>query len=95
MFKIKENCNHVTSDANQALLFTLISFANRYRLTVIRNLPQLQKLDNITIQADEMADAMRRGQELLHPFDQVDSYHTPIPYQPPLQQVKDASCHCY
>ena len=37
---------------------------SRYRVTVIRNLPQLQKLDNIAVQPDEMADAMRRGIEL-------------------------------
>ena len=38
-------------------------------MTVIRNLPQLQKLDNIAIQSDEMADAMRRGIELIHPLE--------------------------
>lgn len=60
----------------------------RYRVTVIRNLPQLQKLDNVTVQADEMADAMRRGVELIHPFDQVGEpqYQMP-PQMPPPAQV--------
>ncbi len=40
-----------------------------YRVTVIRNLPQLQKLDNLPVQPDEMADAMRRGMELVHPLE--------------------------
>ena len=48
----------------------------RYRATVIRNLPQLQKLDNVIVQPDEVADAMRRGIELIHPYDQDES----IPY---------------
>merc|ERR1712029_1199921 len=47
-----------------------------YRATVIRNLPQLQKLDNVIVQPDEVADAMRRGIELIHPYDQDES----IPY---------------
>ncbi len=41
----------------------------RYRATVIRNLPQLQKLDNVAVQPDEVADAVRRGIELVHPYD--------------------------
>jgi len=47
-----------------------------YRATVIRNLPQLQKLDNVVVQPDEVSDAMRRGTELIHPYDQDES----IPY---------------
>ena len=43
---------------------------------MIRNLPQLQKLDNVIVQPDEVADAMRRGIELIHPYDQDES----IPY---------------
>jgi len=54
-----------------------------YRSTVIRNLPQLQKLDNVVVQPDEVADAMRRGIELIHPYDTDET----IPYtnysQPP------------
>jgi len=40
-----------------------------YRQTVIRNIPQLQKLDNVAVTPEEMADAMRRGIELDHPLD--------------------------
>ena len=43
---------------------------------MIRNLPQLQKLDNVVVQPDEVSDAMRRGIELIHPYDQDES----IPY---------------
>ena len=38
-------------------------------MTVIKNLPQLQKLDNTPVQADEVGEAMRRGVELVHPHD--------------------------
>jgi len=41
----------------------------RYRQTVIRNIPQLQKLDNVAVTSEEMADAMRRGIDLDHPLD--------------------------
>ena len=41
----------------------------RYRQTVIRNIPQLQKLDNVAVTPEEIADAMRRGIELDHPLD--------------------------
>ena len=60
-------------------------------MTVIKNLPQLQKLDNVMVQPDEVAEAMRRGVELIHPHDR------PIPgqmqgednyYGPPSYQVK-------
>jgi len=40
-----------------------------YRQTVIRNIPQLQKLDNVAVTSEEMADAMRRGIDLDHPLD--------------------------
>jgi len=40
-----------------------------YRQTVIRNIPQLQKLDNVAVTSEEMADAMRRGIDLEHPMD--------------------------
>jgi len=43
--------------------------AEMYRQTVIRNIPQLQKLDNTAVTPEEMADAMRRGIELDHPLD--------------------------
>ena len=41
----------------------------RYRQTVIRNIPQLQKLDNVAVTPEEVADAMRRGLVLDHPLD--------------------------
>lgn len=40
-----------------------------YRLTVLRTLPNLQKLDNIAVQPEEVQDAMRKGRELVHPED--------------------------
>jgi len=43
--------------------------AELYRLTVIKTLPQLQKLDNSQVTSEEMADAMRRGLDLMHPLD--------------------------
>jgi len=52
------------------------SQSDLYRSTVIRNLPQLQKLDNVVVQPDEVSEAMRRGIELIHPYDQDES----IPY---------------
>lgn len=39
----------------------------RYRLAVIRALPQLQKLDNIQISPDELKEAQRKGRVLTHP----------------------------
>ena len=62
-----------------------------YRMTVIKNLPQLQKLDNVMVQPDEVGEAMRRGVELIHPHDrpipgQIDSYNN---YGPPSYQVKN------
>ena len=44
-------------------------FLFRYRQTVICNIPQLQKLDNVAVTSEEMADAMRRGIDLDHPLD--------------------------
>ncbi|CAB3246651.1 unnamed protein product [Arctia plantaginis] len=32
-----------------------------YRMTVLRNLPNLEKLDNVAVQPDEVQEAMRRG----------------------------------
>ena len=61
-----------------------VGFFCRYRSTVIRNLPQLQKLDNVVVQPDEVDKAMRSGIELIHPYDTDET----IPYtnyapQPP------------
>ena len=61
-------------------------------MTVIKNLPQLQKLDNVMVQPDEVGEAMRRGVELVHPHDRPlpgDDNH--LPYNnyngPPSYQV--------
>ena len=43
--------------------------AELYRWTVLKNVPQLQKLDNVGVTSEEMAEAMRRGLELDHPLD--------------------------
>ena len=47
-----------------------------YRQTVIRNIPQLQKLDNVSITSEEMADAMRRGINIDHPHDGGSDHQT-------------------
>lgn len=43
--------------------------AELYRLTVIKTLPHLQKLDNSQVTSEEMADAMRRGLDIAHPME--------------------------
>ena len=63
------------------LIVLYLVVLDRYRVTVIRNLPQLQKLDNIAVQPDEMADAVRRGIELIHPLDRDTTSYTS--YQQP------------
>ncbi|GLH01387.1 Uncharacterized protein GBIM_07541 [Gryllus bimaculatus] len=40
-----------------------------YRVTVLRALPHLQKLDNVPVAPEEVQDALRRGVELCHPED--------------------------
>ena len=50
-----------------------------YRQTVIRNLPQLQKLDNVAVSSEEMAEAMRRGVELSSPADRLQEEAAPPP----------------
>jgi len=50
-----------------------------YRQTVIRNLPQLQKLDNVAVSSEEMAEAMRRGVELSSPADRLQEEPAPPP----------------
>lgn len=42
-------------------------------MTVLRTLPQLQKLDNVAITADELKEAQRRGAYLQHPDDVQES----------------------
>ena len=65
--------------AHEALMILSASMMllRRYRSTVIRNLPQLQKLDNAVVQPDDMAEAMRRGVELVHPLERDTAYPPP------------------
>lgn len=34
---------------------------------MLRSLPQLQKLDNVTVQIDELSEALKKGRILSHP----------------------------
>ncbi|CAG9859962.1 unnamed protein product [Phyllotreta striolata] len=45
------------------------SSVDGYRLAVLRALPQLQKLDNVQVTAEERKEAQRRGKALIHPED--------------------------
>ncbi|XP_049826685.1 dynein axonemal assembly factor 11 isoform X1 [Aethina tumida] len=58
-----------------------------YRLTVIKALPQLQKLDNIAVTAEELREAQKRGRTLTHPDDPQESEeeYAPTPQQPQQQ----------
>jgi hypothetical protein len=47
----------------------ILPVLDSYRLTVLRALPNLQKLDNITVQPEEVQEALRKGRELVHPKD--------------------------
>lgn len=51
----------------------------RYRLSVIRALPQLQKLDNIQVTPEEIKDAQRKGKVLTHPDDPQESEEEYVP----------------
>lgn len=51
----------------------LFVYLLRYRMTVLRTLPQLQKLDNVGVTPDEVKDAQRRGVYLQHPDDVPES----------------------
>ncbi|KAF5298747.1 hypothetical protein FQR65_LT09616 [Abscondita terminalis] len=44
-----------------------------YRMTVLRTLPQLQKLDNVSVTQEELREATRKGRILSHPEDPQDS----------------------
>ena len=66
MLKEIQNCQLAKVERCHDLSDCLIF---RYRQTVIRNIPQLQKLDNVAVTSEEMADAMRRGIDLDHPLD--------------------------
>ncbi|RZF47635.1 hypothetical protein LSTR_LSTR009519 [Laodelphax striatellus] len=42
-----------------------------YRLTVIRTLPNLKKLDNVPVDPEELEEALHKGRELIHPEEEV------------------------
>uniref|UniRef100_A0A1Y1N0M7 U2A'/phosphoprotein 32 family A C-terminal domain-containing protein n=1 Tax=Photinus pyralis TaxID=7054 RepID=A0A1Y1N0M7_PHOPY len=50
-----------------------------YRMAVLRTLPQLQKLDNVSVTQDELREATRKGRGLSHPEDPQDSEEEYIP----------------
>ncbi|XP_018573902.1 protein tilB homolog isoform X1 [Anoplophora glabripennis] len=57
-----------------------------YRLSVIKALPQLQKLDNVQISQDEQREAQRKAKNLYHPEEEQDvseeeEYVAPTPSQ--------------
>lgn len=56
----------------------------RYRLAVLRVLPQLQKLDNIQVTPEELREAQKKGRILVHPEDPQESEEEE--YIPPSQQ---------
>lgn len=58
----------------------------RYRTSVLRTLPQLQKLDNVAVTPEELKDAQRRGAYLQHPDDVQESEEEYVPLQPQQQQ---------
>lgn len=62
------------------------STGDRYRLTVLKYLPNLKKLDNIEVQPDELRDAMRYGAELEHP-----SEKSQFPVQSPTSETNSTS----
>jgi len=49
----------------------------RYRLTVLKALPRLEKLDDVPVQPEEVQDALRKGRDLVHPDDLDDVPETP------------------
>ncbi|XP_022185162.1 uncharacterized protein F09G8.5 isoform X4 [Nilaparvata lugens] len=42
-----------------------------YRLTVIRTLPNLKKLDNVPVDPEELEEALHKGRDLVHPEEEV------------------------
>lgn len=54
---------------------------------MIKALPQLQKLDNIAVTAEELREAQKRGRTLTHPDDPQESEeeYVPTPQQPQQQ----------
>lgn len=59
-----------------------------YRMTVLRNLPNLEKLDNVPVQPDEVQEAMRRGAHI--PDSDDEGY--PQPQETYSQYRRQRSC---
>lgn len=53
--------------------YIMIVMRCRYRLAVLRALPQLQKLDNVQVTQEELREAQRKGRILTHPEEQQES----------------------
>ncbi|XP_076309921.1 uncharacterized protein LOC143225080 isoform X2 [Tachypleus tridentatus] len=49
-----------------------------YRMTVLRTLPHLQKLDNLMVQPEEIVRAQKEGDILIHPEDIVEKNESPL-----------------
>ncbi|XP_059058868.1 uncharacterized protein LOC131852239 [Achroia grisella] len=58
----------------------------QYRMTVLRNLPNLEKLDNVSVQAEEVQEAMRRGAHI------PDSDDEGYPQQESYAECRRSSC---
>lgn len=52
-------------------------------MTVIKNLPSLEKLDDIKIEPEERQDAMKKGRDLIHPEDS--DYENSSPTRSPVR----------
>ncbi|CAH0550632.1 unnamed protein product [Brassicogethes aeneus] len=53
-----------------------------YRMSVIKALPQLQKLDNVAVTPEEVRDSQKRGRSLSHPEDPQESEEEYVAPQP-------------
>lgn len=61
----------------------------RYRLTVLKTLPNLEKLDDVVVQPEEVEDAQRKGRILVHPdeMDTLDPIYVRQSVSPHLHQT--------
>ncbi|KAM3956223.1 LOW QUALITY PROTEIN: uncharacterized protein ACR2FA_009820 [Aphomia sociella] len=59
-----------------------------YRMTVLRNLPNLEKLDNVPVHPDEVQEAMRRGAHI--PDSDDEGYSQQEAYPPPRRRSSDS-----
>lgn len=78
-------CEKASMNKNWKWLIFVVH--RRYRLAVIKALPQLQKLDNVQITQDELREAQRKGKNLYHPEEEQDVSEEEeyIPPTPPQQ----------